>query len=93
MPVSDAVLLSTMVDGVVQVVSGQKIAKHVVQEGLTRLGYAQAKILGVLLNRMNILREDYAYFYPHDARTLPSWEEKLGWDVFDGNEAKSKVDF
>jgi len=65
MPVSDAVLLSTMVDGVVQVVSGQKIAKHVVQEGLTRLGYAQAKILGVLLNRMNILREDYAYFYPH----------------------------
>jgi len=98
MPVSDAVLLSTMVDGVVQVVSGQKIAKHVVQEGLARLGYAQAKILGVLLNRMNIQSDDYAYYYPHDGKSLPSWEEKLGWDVFDGNggkglSAKSKVDY
>jgi capsular exopolysaccharide synthesis family protein len=65
MPVSDAVLLSTMVDGVVMVVDSQETPKYVVKEACVRLGYAQAKILGMVLNRLDIHRGDYAYYYRH----------------------------
>lgn len=62
-PVSDAVLLSTFVDGVVLVVYSQQTPKHVVKETHSRLEYAQAKILGVVLNRVNMQNGDYAYYY------------------------------
>ena len=65
MPVSDAVLLSTMVDGVVLVVDGQETPKQVVKEAHSRLIYARAKILGVVLNRVNMQSGDYAYYYRH----------------------------
>jgi capsular exopolysaccharide synthesis family protein len=63
MPISDAVLLSTFVDGVVLVVGGQQTPKHVIKETCSRLEYAQAKILGVALNRVNMQSGDYAYYY------------------------------
>jgi capsular exopolysaccharide synthesis family protein len=61
--VSDALLLSTIVDGVVLVVSSQETPKYVVREARSRLSYARAKILGVTLNRVNLRRGDYAYYY------------------------------
>jgi capsular exopolysaccharide synthesis family protein len=61
MPVSDPVLLSTMVDGVVLVVDGQKTPKQVVREVRSRLANARAKILGVVLNRINLQNGDYSY--------------------------------
>jgi succinoglycan biosynthesis transport protein ExoP len=63
MQVSDAVLLSTLVDGVVLVVNSQKTPKPVVKEACSRLSYARTKILGVLLNRVNLRNGDYAYSY------------------------------
>jgi capsular exopolysaccharide synthesis family protein len=60
---SDAVLLSTMVDGVVLVANAQQTPKQVVREAQTRLGYARAKLLGVVLNRLNTRRGEYAYYY------------------------------
>jgi Mrp family chromosome partitioning ATPase len=63
MPVNDAVLLSTLVDGVVLVVGGQRTPKHIIKEARSRLEYAQAKILGVVLNRVNMQSGDYAYYY------------------------------
>ena len=68
MPVSDAVLLSTIVEGVVLVVNSQETSKYVVKEVHARLSYARAKILGVLLNRVNLQSGDYAYDYPPLAR-------------------------
>jgi capsular exopolysaccharide synthesis family protein len=65
MPVSDAVLLSTMVDGVVLVVKGQETPKQLVKETCARLGLARAKILGVVLNGVNMRNGDYAYYYRH----------------------------
>lgn len=50
-PVSDAVFLSSLVDGVVLVVNGQETPRDVVKEARLRLSYARAKILGVVLNR------------------------------------------
>jgi len=63
MAVSDAVLLSTMVDGVIVVVDAQETPKPVVRKTCSRLSYAQAKILGVMLNRVNMRRGDYYYDY------------------------------
>ncbi|MBI4639264.1 MAG: polysaccharide biosynthesis tyrosine autokinase, partial [Candidatus Tectomicrobia bacterium] len=65
MPVSDAVLLSTMVDGVVLVANSQETPKHVVREACSRLSYARAKILGVVLNHVDMKNGDYVYYY-HD---------------------------
>jgi len=63
MPVADAVLLSTMVDGVVLVVNSRETPKYVVRETRSRLTYARAKLLGVVLNQVNIRGGDYAYYY------------------------------
>jgi Mrp family chromosome partitioning ATPase len=63
MQVSDAVLLSTIVDGVVLVVNSQETPKPVIKRACSRLSYARAKILGVLLNRVDLRSEDYAYLY------------------------------
>ena len=63
-PVSDARLLSTLVDGVVLVVDGQKTPKAVAREACARLRHAHSKLLGVVLNRMdprNGSYEDLSY--------------------------------
>jgi succinoglycan biosynthesis transport protein ExoP len=63
MLVSDAVLLSTVVEGVVLVVDVQETPKQVIREACTRLNYARAKLLGTVLNRVDIRKGAYAYYY------------------------------
>lgn len=65
LPVSDALLITRLVDGVVLVVNGQKTPRHLVKEARSRLVYAKAKILGVVLNRVDMVKGDYAYYYGH----------------------------
>lgn len=77
MPVSDAVLLSTLVDGVVLVVNGQKTPRHLVKETRSRLLYARAKILGVVLNRVDMQKSDYAYYYGHYSSYYHQTDEKM----------------
>ena len=60
--VSDAVLLSTMVDGVVLVVNAQKTPKQIAKEAHSRLNYARASMLGAVLNRVKMRKEDYAVY-------------------------------
>jgi succinoglycan biosynthesis transport protein ExoP len=67
MPVSDTVLLSTVVDGVVLVIDGQATPRNLVRDAQSRLNYARAKILGVVLNRINMQGGDYPYYYYHYA--------------------------
>lgn len=64
MAVTDTVLLSTMVDGVVLVVNSHGTPKQVVKEACARLSYARAKILGVALNRANMRNGDHEYPQP-----------------------------
>ncbi|HVN87118.1 MAG TPA: polysaccharide biosynthesis tyrosine autokinase [Candidatus Binatia bacterium] len=59
LPVTDGVLLATMVDGVVLVVKGQHTPKDVVRRARERLEYARAKVLGVVLNDVNVNSGDY----------------------------------
>jgi capsular exopolysaccharide synthesis family protein len=63
---SDAMLLSTMVDGVVLVANAQRTPKQVVRAARTRLTCARAKILGVVLNQLHRRNREYAYYYRKD---------------------------
>jgi polysaccharide biosynthesis transport protein len=64
MPVTDAVVLSTVMEGVILVVDSQHTPNHIVQEAYTRLHYANARMLGVVLNRVDIAATEYAYYSP-----------------------------
>jgi capsular exopolysaccharide synthesis family protein len=59
LPISDSVRLSTKVDGVLLIVKSQAVSRSVVRQACERLIYARAKILGVVLNHINIHSPEY----------------------------------
>jgi tyrosine-protein kinase Etk/Wzc len=59
--VSDALLLSTQVDGVVLVTSAGATPRKHLEHALHRLGDVQAHIIGVVLNRRKV-DENYRYY-------------------------------
>jgi len=66
--VSDAAYLSTLVDGVVYVVKADSTNDKLVKSGLNRLDESNARILGVVLNQLDLEKEakyggDYSYSY------------------------------
>ncbi|MBI3596540.1 MAG: polysaccharide biosynthesis tyrosine autokinase [Nitrospirae bacterium] len=63
-PVTDATLLATLCDGVVLVVKGSQTTKHHAMDGRKRLDEAKAKLLGVVLNDVD-LRKDGYHYYPY----------------------------
>jgi succinoglycan biosynthesis transport protein ExoP len=63
LPVSDPIVLSQLVDGVVLVASGSKTPKQQVKAALSRLRHAHAKVFGIVLNRIKLHKVDY--FYPY----------------------------
>ena len=63
LPVSDAMILSTIVDGVVLVVGSDNTPKNQVLAACMRLEYARAKIFGVVLNKVDMRSHDYKYYY------------------------------
>jgi polysaccharide biosynthesis transport protein len=62
MPVSDSVLLSRHVDGVI-VVAGRETSKHLVRRTCLLLSDTGAKILGLVLNQVG---SDHASYYPYN---------------------------
>jgi succinoglycan biosynthesis transport protein ExoP len=65
LPVSDSVVLSTLVDGVVMVVSAQT-AKDLVRDACSRLIYVGSKMLGVVLNNVDPQQgRSYAPYYTY----------------------------
>jgi succinoglycan biosynthesis transport protein ExoP len=78
LPVSDSVILSTIVDGVVVVVNSASTAKQQIRVACARLKYARSKIFGVVLNKVNLQSPEYKYYknyYFHYSN-----------DVLEGNE-------
>lgn len=66
--VSDALYLSTLVDGVVYVVKADATKDKLAQDGLGKLDNNNARVLGVVLNQVNVDREakyadSYAGYY------------------------------
>lgn len=77
MPVSDALLLAAVVDGVVLVVNSLKTSKHHVKMACAKLDYARAKIFGVLLNEIDLKHPGYghySHYYNHYTRSDPDFE-------------------
>jgi capsular exopolysaccharide synthesis family protein len=73
MPVSDALLLSTIVDGVLLVTNATRTPKQQVRAARARLEYARAKIFGTVLNRIRVHHSEYQYYY-HEGYYRPDDE-------------------
>jgi Mrp family chromosome partitioning ATPase len=61
MPVSDSVGLATMVVAVL-IVAGASTARKLVRETCGRLAHVGAKILGVVLNRIDLENNSYQHY-------------------------------
>ncbi|HJQ22289.1 MAG TPA: polysaccharide biosynthesis tyrosine autokinase [Blastocatellia bacterium] len=61
--VTDPVILSTMVDGVILVVHGGKSTRDLVRRARQELATVGAKIFGVVLNNVDLRREGYDNYY------------------------------
>ena len=61
--VTDPVILSTMVDGVILVVHGGKSTRQIVRRARQELTTVGAKIFGVVLNKVDLRREGYDDYY------------------------------
>ena len=60
--VSDPVFLSTMVDGTLFVI-GSRTPKPLIKKARARLNITQTKLLGILLNRVDIHKNEYSGYY------------------------------
>jgi capsular exopolysaccharide synthesis family protein len=60
---ADSIILSTSVDGIILVVLGGKTPRETLQRAKDVLHQVNAKILGVVINRIDIHRSDYGYYY------------------------------
>jgi capsular exopolysaccharide synthesis family protein len=70
LPVSDPILLSMLVDGVVLVAAGNRTPKQQIKAAIGRLRHAHAKIFGLVLNRVKVQKIDYFFpYYKYYART------------------------
>jgi capsular exopolysaccharide synthesis family protein len=63
--VTDPLILSTLVDGVLLVVEGGKTTRNVVRRARIELANVGARIFGVILNNVNLKREGYDDYYYH----------------------------
>jgi succinoglycan biosynthesis transport protein ExoP len=66
--VTDPVVLSTLVNGVILVVHGGRSARHIVRRARQELASVGAKIFGVVLNNVDLKRagyDDYYYYRYH----------------------------
>jgi len=59
---SDSVVLSTLVDGVVLLVDQKHTPRQLVRQAQAQLMRARARILGVVLNRFDMQRSSYAHY-------------------------------
>ena len=60
---ADSIILSNSVDGVILVALGGKTPRETLQRAKEMLTQVNAKILGVVINRVDIQRADYGYYY------------------------------
>jgi len=70
LPVSDALLLAKLVDGVIVVANGTTTPRQQIRNACARIEYARGKILGVVLNRIKVNNPEYRYYYHNEYYTL-----------------------
>jgi capsular exopolysaccharide synthesis family protein len=62
---TDGILISLMADGTLLVIHGGKSSRTVVRHARQQLRNVGAKILGVVLNKVDLHSADYYYYYQH----------------------------
>ena len=62
LPVADSVVLSTMADGVLVVIKGQSTTVRAVRQAKAKLERVGAKLLGSVLNDVDVTSGDYYYY-------------------------------
>ncbi len=60
---ADAIILSTSVDGVILTALGGKTPRETLRRAKEVLQQVNTKIIGVVINRVDIRRSDYGYYY------------------------------
>ncbi|HVG21134.1 MAG TPA: polysaccharide biosynthesis tyrosine autokinase [Blastocatellia bacterium] len=78
MNVSDSVILSSMVDGVILVVHGGKSPRAIAQRARQELVNVGAKIFGVVLNNVDLRREGYERYYYSRYYSEPARDAEAG---------------
>ncbi|MGA7124227.1 MAG: CpsD/CapB family tyrosine-protein kinase, partial [Polyangiaceae bacterium] len=78
--VTDSAVLSTLVDGTVFVVRAFKTSKQLAKQGLRILRDVDARVVGAVLNAVNLSKHEYGYYqyyyYKRDGyRPLPTRED------------------
>ncbi len=61
-PVSDVIGLSTVVDGVIQVIQWGKVSRQVIKRAIKTLREVNARILGAILNNIDVEKSEYSYY-------------------------------
>ncbi|WP_336765771.1 CpsD/CapB family tyrosine-protein kinase [Paenibacillus sp. USHLN196] len=69
MAVTDALIISSLCDGVVLVIHGGKVKKEIVHKAKAQLDHAKANILGVVLNQVSIRGNDADYIFYNDTKS------------------------
>jgi hypothetical protein len=64
---ADAAVLSGFCDGVILVVHGQRTPVGLARQAMERLAVVQARILGVVLNGVDIRNPEYAYYQSYNS--------------------------
>ena len=62
LPVADSVVLSTIVDGVLMVIRGQSTTVPVIKQALSKLDRVGARMIGSVLNDVDVTSADYFYY-------------------------------
>ncbi len=66
LPVTDAAILSSHADGVILIVKGGKTTVDMIKRGIKALSDINAKIIGVVINAVDMDKEDYyLHYYPY----------------------------
>jgi capsular exopolysaccharide synthesis family protein len=61
--VTDSAILSTLVDGTVFVVRAFKTSKQLARQGLRALHDVDARVVGAVLNAVNLSKHEYSYYH------------------------------
>jgi polysaccharide biosynthesis transport protein len=72
LPVTDAAVLSRMVDGTIVVADAGRVRRGQVAQALATLGQVSGRVLGVVLNRVR--RDESSYEYRYDAGSASATE-------------------
>jgi capsular exopolysaccharide synthesis family protein len=64
-PVTDSAIISTLVDGTVFVVRAFSTSRHLGHQGLRALRDVDARVVGAVLNAVNLNRREYNYYYQY----------------------------